>query len=146
MTTTRSPDEMISDGNRFSPTRAKQLVCFSSLSLTRPTLIFHGDSVASAGQRIDFFYSNKSTKQSNGIDLHVSSTEESQSLQRMTSRCFSHDATYLPSGCQATDVTIVLSNRKRTFRFFSSTSYLCRLSRTFSHSPVDVFQTISEPS
>ena len=55
MTTTRSPDEMISDGNRFSPTRAKQIVCFSSLSLTRPTLIFHGDSVASAGQRIDFF-------------------------------------------------------------------------------------------
>ena len=32
----------------------------------------------------------------------------SQSLHRMTRRCFSHDATYLPSGCQATDVTIVL--------------------------------------
>lgn len=34
--------------------------------------------------------------------------KENQSLQRITCRCFSQDATYRPSGCHATEVTIVL--------------------------------------
>ena len=39
--------------------------------------------------------------------------KENQSLQRITCRCFSQDATYRPSGCQATEVTIVLENEKK---------------------------------
>lgn len=38
--------------------------------------------------------------------------KENQSLQRITCRCFSQDATYRPSGCHATEVTIVLDNEK----------------------------------
>lgn len=72
-----------------------------------------------------------------------------QSLQRMTRRCFSEEARYLPSGCHATLVTIVLevqSHGDANDSVLTGAAYLCFFVRTCSQCPSVVFQKNSDPS